>query len=254
MSRENSCPRDTPCQNRATEPNAKNQLPSALGGKNVSLVLSEHEALMANCPEVSVEHVILGVSRHAQWRAVLQEMGLDHGRLRQLLSGKGGDRLATLPMTADLQSVLARARELCGGASAADVPPCGLHLLEAITESDCPAARIILRESCQPAHEVIAKWRGQCPHHRAKGSCLARWLWNRHLISAYIALVAASALVYLLGVAISLWSEGDPKANAQSLGLIVFILAASVFWSAPVLGVIGSAVCLIRTALKRKDK
>jgi len=245
---------DRPCPDKVGEFNSEGEPKSELEERNVSLILSEHEAFMANCPEISVEHVILGVSQHAKWRGVFQEIGLDHDRLRQLLTGEGGRRLPVLPMTADLRAVLARAQEFCGLAAGVDVPPCGLHLLEAIVESQCPAARIILRESQRPVEEVIAKWRSQCPYHQAKGKTWARWSWKRKAGLGYFALVVASFLVYLGGVALTIWLKDDYRASAERLGLIVFFAAATIFWSAPGLILICSVVYLVRAALKRKKR
>ena len=127
-------------------------------GKSLSVELAELEAYRAGSEEIRLEHLALALSRSPLWHAVLDEMGLDYDRLRQLLC-------CVLPApaphpTCSVLAVVRRARALCGAAGGSNdaAEPCGLHLLQALFETEHEVAQVMARESRAPYSEVVRKW------------------------------------------------------------------------------------------------
>jgi len=219
--------------------------------ENVSLNLAELAAIRAGSAEISIEHIVLGLSQHPLWYCIFDEGGLEHARLHAVL----GDEQQTglrLPFAPETEPVVQKARELCTGRGDSTRPPCGPHLLEAIMLAKLPVAQALQRQFRVPIEDVIKKWQCLCPSRIAEtkrdwttGVVLA----VRRLLPAYLALLGASVCVLLLGAAAySLFDS--PEASFGWFTGVVTDGALIVFFSFPVLLVLALVLGMARLLLR----
>ena len=218
---------------------------------NVSLRLAKLEAIDGGGGELLPEHLMLGIAQHPLWGNLLQEAGISHTHLRELL-GEKASAAPKLTLSADVRFVLRRARELCGGE---EQPPCGLHLLEATLTSDLPVARLVRHESRTPIRRAIRKWQNRCPTFANQPE--PGWLGGigramLRSLPAYYTLLAASCVVLLLGVVVYTFC-GEAAAWNEWFTNIVGGTAFVIVGSFPIVFAFSALLGLVQF-IKRRDK